>query len=206
MRIFSILCLCLLAVWQSEATFDLVGKGLYYIGNEDGTLRNCDWFLSRRDCWKHNSQLVSVETIEELKALEDYALSKGFADGSTFATSGHSFDSEMPYSWEGVKQPLTFTRWMPGTEKPLSKSYLSLVLSNSTLYMRRSFGYDNYYICEYQPALLRLWLSMSTTNWMVLAGSVLISIRCMIFLCSRKTRAKAKVSNKEKLISTADSV
>ncbi|SPP85508.1 uncharacterized protein LOC117587968 [Drosophila guanche] len=197
MRIFAILCISLC---QSAASLDRVGKGFYYIGNEDSSLKYCDWFHSRSDCWQHNSQLVSVETLEELKALEEYVSSKDFADGSTFATSGHSFDADMPYSWEGVKQPLTFTRWMPGEEKPLFKSYLSLVLSNSSLYMRQTFGYDNYYICEYQTPLLSIWLSLNKVNLVVLLCLILILIYLLIFGKRRKTGSSAKAVDKEKLI------
>ncbi|XP_034666619.1 uncharacterized protein LOC117900376 [Drosophila subobscura] len=203
MRIFAILCISLC---QSAASLDRVGKGYYFIGNEDSSLKYCDWFLSRGDCWEHSSQLVSVETIEELKALEEYVSSKDFDDGSTFATSGHSFDADMPYSWEGVKQPLSFTRWMPGEEKPLFKSYLSLVLSNSSLYMRQTFGYDNYYICEYQAPLLTIWLSLNKLNLVVLLCLILILIRLLIFQDRGKTRASAKAVDKEKLIVESISV
>ncbi|XP_052850820.1 uncharacterized protein LOC128261264 isoform X1 [Drosophila gunungcola] len=145
---------------RSEPLFDRIGNGYYYIGNEKTAGHYFDWFIARQDCWRRTSTLVSVETREELRSLEQYIVSRGFPDGSTFATSGHSFNSAIPFSWEGVDEPLTFTNWLPGTRQEEVRSYLSLELANSSLYMRPAFGHDDYYICEYKLSIGVLWLSL----------------------------------------------
>ncbi|KAH8274061.1 hypothetical protein KR044_009427 [Drosophila immigrans] len=81
--------------------------------------------------------------------LEHYIRSKGYANGSIFATSGHSYDSEYPFKWEALDQVLTYKKWLSG-EEPLADCNLSLQLIDSELYMTRTWGYNQYYICEKQ--------------------------------------------------------
>ncbi|XP_017069869.2 uncharacterized protein LOC121529668 [Drosophila eugracilis] len=174
-RIF--IMLLLIAVCRSEDDFIRIGDGFYYIGNEKDTGHYFDWFVARQDCWRRVSTLVSVETSDELSQLEETIVSRGFPEGSTFATSGHNFESTYPYVWHEMNTPLNFTRWLPGTEPDVEKTYLSLVLVNSSLYMRRSSGIDDYYICEYNFTPWQYWVSFETQT-----RTVITLICCFLLL------------------------
>lgn len=141
-----------------------------------------DWFIARRDCWRNVSNLVSVETLEELTSLEDFIVSRGYPDGSTFATSAHNFYSDPPFSWEGAEEPVNFVRWAPGSEVRLDKSYLSLELTNNSLYMRRSYGHDDYYICEYRPSIGQYWISLDDMTRILLSALGCLAWFCFLIL------------------------
>ncbi|XP_017050548.1 uncharacterized protein LOC108094476 isoform X1 [Drosophila ficusphila] len=197
MRILFCLGILLIAGCRSETVFDRIGDGYYFIGNEKSATHFFDWFVARSDCWKRMANLVSVETKEELSLLERYIVSKGFPNGSTFATSGHSFKSAFPYSWEAVDSPLTFTRWLPGTEVQVERTYLSLQLANSSLYMRKSYGYDDYYICEYHFSPWQIWLSLeSSTRIIVFFGGFAVwTIALVLFILRKLHRSSSRQKN-----------
>ncbi|XP_044315903.1 uncharacterized protein LOC123037749 [Drosophila rhopaloa] len=176
---------CLLAFCRSEPVFDRIGDGYYYIGSEKTAGHYFDWFIARQHCRRNVSTLVSVETRDELVNLEQYIVSKGFPDGSTFATSGNSFNSPTPYSWEATDEPLAFTNWLPGTEKLPERSYLSLKLTNSSLYMIPTYGLDDYYICEYHFSIWQLWLSLDSPNRDILIVIVFFVWFCLLILYLR---------------------
>ncbi|XP_016963103.1 uncharacterized protein LOC108033328 [Drosophila biarmipes] len=173
-----------IAVCKCEDLFDRIGDGHYFIGNEKTAGHYFDWFVARRDCWDRISTLLSVENAEELGNLQQYILSRGFPDGSTFATSGSSFKGKTHYSWEAVDEPLTFAHWLPGSEAEIdgtgtgTGTFLSLQLANSSLYMRPSYGQDDYYICEYKFSLRQLALSLETQAW-----SCLFVLGVLLWLC-----------------------
>ncbi|KAH8281534.1 hypothetical protein KR054_001250 [Drosophila jambulina] len=169
----------LVAGCQSHSAFEQIGDGYYYIGSEKATGHYFDWFFARRDCWRNVSNLVSVETSEELTALEDYIVSRGYPDGSTFATSGHNFYSDPPFTWEGAHSPVNFVRWPPGSEVSVEKTYLCLQLTNNSLYMRPSYGMDDYYICEYQLSMNQLWLYLDPSTRIAL----ILILGCIACLC-----------------------
>jgi len=148
------------------------------------------------------STLLSVETAKELRNLEQYILSRGFPDGSTFATSGSNFKSKIHYSWEGVDEPLTFTHWLPGTEEEFdgTGTFLSLQLANSSLYMRPSYGQDDYYICEYKLSLQQIWLFLETESWIhVLVLGVLLWLCYFIFLLRWKAKRNSSQHAEDKI-------
>ncbi|KAH8357912.1 hypothetical protein KR200_011943 [Drosophila serrata] len=168
------------------------------------TERYFDWFLARRDCWRNVSNLVSVETSEELTALEDYIVSRGYPDGSTFATSGHNFNSDPPYSWEASENPVNFVRWAPGSEVILEKTYLCLQLSNKSLYMRQSYGLDDYFICEYRFSVNQLWLYLDPRSRIaiVLVFGCLSCLALLILLprCMSRRKSNQRLDATERLI------
>ncbi|XP_017033704.1 uncharacterized protein [Drosophila kikkawai] len=194
----------LIAGCQSHSVFEKIGDGYYFIGSEKTADHYFDWFIARRACWRNVSNLVSVETSEELTALEDYIVSRGYPDGSTFATSGHNFYSQPPFSWEGSNKPVNFARWAPNSKVFVEKSYLSLELINSSLYMRRSYGLDDYFICEYRLSANQLWLYLDPTTriGIVLVIGCLASLGLLILLHRWMPRRKPVQSpdDKESLI------
>ncbi|KAH8412847.1 hypothetical protein KR009_006277, partial [Drosophila setifemur] len=109
-----------------------------------------------------------------MEDLESYIAAKGFPNGSTFATSGNNFNGGDGYHWAGGwgENPLTFIRWLPGVEKPLDDSFLSLQLVNSSLYMVQSEGLDDYYICEYKPTLRQFYLKRQTLSLIILMVAI----------------------------------
>lgn len=202
-----------------DSVFDRIGNGYYFIESEHLVSETkfmkmkkkkffiaqnehyFDWFFAWRDCWRHVSNLVSIETVEELKDLEQYVLSKGYAEGTTFATSGHSFRTAPDFWWDGADEAVTLNRWLPGKQKPSKKSYLSLQLINSTLYMLESFGQDDYFICEYTFSAPRVWMSLNeSTRIIVLLALMLISV-CMLYNIVRtKKHSEGGRNDEEKLI------
>ncbi|KAH8377661.1 hypothetical protein KR093_006543 [Drosophila rubida] len=73
--------------------------------------------------------------------LQQYILSKQYANGSVFSTSGSSYYSDNPFKWEALDEGLNYTKWLPG-EAPPPACNLGLQLVNSELYMIRTWGYD----------------------------------------------------------------
>ncbi|KPU73221.1 uncharacterized protein Dana_GF26270 [Drosophila ananassae] len=193
-------CLC-------DSVFDRIGDGYYFIESENLSEHYYDWFFARLDCWRHTSNLVSVETVEELKDLEQYVLSKGYDEGTTFATSGHSFRTAPDFWWDGVDKAVTFDRWLPGKPKPSKKSYLSLRLINSTLYMQESFGQDDYFICEYKFSAPMVWRSLNqNTRLIVLVILWLISIFILYkIIVNKKHSSREKENDEENLIKPTQS-
>ncbi|KRF98238.1 uncharacterized protein Dwil_GK28181 [Drosophila willistoni] len=187
--------------------FDKVGLNSYYIGDADMDNRYFDWFMARSECRAHNSQLVSIETAEEMSHLQDYIVSKGYANGSTFATSGNSFESENPYSWDSSGKTLEFTKWLPSEKLPIDKSYLSLVLIDSEIYMIRSEGYDDNYICESMTIWerIRFEIKRQFSAEVAIALILLFICYCFLFYAIHKRRSASyefyKVSYKNRVFS-----
>lgn len=119
--------------------------------------------------------------------LQSYILSKGYANGSTFSTSGHSFDSENPFKWEALDQTLTYTKWLPA-EAPLDDSNLSLQLIDSELYMVRSWGYDQFYICEYTTVWRRIQMFFHQFKYHFLIFTLILGI--MFLMTPHKEKSK----------------
>ncbi|KAH8324257.1 hypothetical protein KR074_002666 [Drosophila pseudoananassae] len=184
-----------------DSVFDRIGNGFYFIESEHIDEHYFDWFFARQDCWRHTSNLVSVETVEELKDLEKYVLSKGYSEGTTFATSGHSFRTAPDYWWDGSDEAVTFDRWAPGTQKPTRKSYLSLQLINSTLYMLESLGQADYYICEYKFSAPRVWMSLNENTRIIVLVALLLLCLCILCNLVGTTKPRSgKLDDEEKLI------
>nr|XP_043069839.1 uncharacterized protein LOC122320924 [Drosophila bipectinata] len=184
-----------------DSVFDRIGNGYYFIESEHIDEHYFDWFFARQDCWRHTSNLVSVETVEELKDLEKYVLSKGYSEGTTFATSGHSFRTAPDFWWDGSDEAVTFDLWVPGTQKPTRKSYLSLQLINSTLYMQESLGQADYYICEYKFSATRVWMSLNeNTRTIVLMALMLLWVFILCYLIGTTKPRREKLDDQEKLI------
>lgn len=116
-----------------------------------------DWFEQSQSCSDNNGELVYGLTAEKMANLEKYILAKGYANGSVFATSGHSYNSISAFHWSTLGQPLTYNKWLPGHEPP-KECNLSLQLIDGELYMIRTWDYDRYYICEYRTYWRVLWI------------------------------------------------
>ncbi|KAH8403334.1 hypothetical protein KR222_010936 [Zaprionus bogoriensis] len=69
-----------------------------------------------------------------MRNLQNYILSKGYANGSIFGTSAHSYNSEGRFKWEVFDEPVAFFNWLSG-EAPAPDCNLSLQLIDSQLYM-----------------------------------------------------------------------
>ncbi|KAL7739884.1 hypothetical protein ACLKA6_003372 [Drosophila palustris] len=139
--------LTLMHFCQCSYDYDRVGETYYFIGTGYSDKNIFDWFDARQSCRENDGELVSVVTPDQMLQLQNYILAGGYANGSTFGTSGHSYDSEHPFKWEALDQRLIYTKWLQGEEPPADCN-LSLQLVDSELYMIRSWGYDQFYICE----------------------------------------------------------
>ncbi|XP_034472394.1 uncharacterized protein LOC117780101 [Drosophila innubila] len=188
--------ICLLTVMQvcqCSFMYDKVGETSYFIAVGFSDEHIFDWFDARKSCRENDGELVSVVTSDQMLQLQDYILSKGYANGSTFGTSGHSYDSENPFKWEALDQRLTYTKWLPG-EAPPADCNLSLQLIDSELYMIRSWGYDPYYICEYTTPWRRMQTYFHQWKFHILVLSLLLAI---VFISSHKTKTKDISNNRQ---------
>lgn len=163
---------------------------MYYLYNQSSTY--FDWFDARQSCWENHGELVYGLTVDRISDLELYIRDKGFANGSIFSTSGHSFDSDPPFHWATLSQPVTYDKWLPGHEPP-QPCYLSLQLVDGELYMIRSWGYDQYYICEYRGFLRRLWIFINRP----IVFALLMALLCVVILLisSKGKHLKSNVDN-----------
>ncbi|EDW57729.1 uncharacterized protein [Drosophila virilis] len=177
---------------QCGYTYEKIGDSHYFIGKGNSDEQIFDWFDARRSCRAQGGQLVSVQTAKQLIELEHYILAQGYANGSMFSTSGHSFESEYPFKWSALGKSLTYTKWLPGEGPPLN-SFLSLQLVNSELFMVTSWGFDQFYICEYET--ISVWL---VTNLYNPFYSILV-ILILVFLYTLIKRKRA-VPEEEQLL------
>ncbi|XP_017841455.2 uncharacterized protein LOC108599175 isoform X1 [Drosophila busckii] len=180
---------------QCSYVYEKIGDGYYFIanGNENDTdVIYFDWFEARESCRSHSGQLLSVESAQQLLDLQNYIVAAGYANGSTFFTSGHSFFSNSPFTWDALQQRVTYTKWLAG-EAPPRKSYLGLQLINSELFMRCSNGADQYYICQYEPICRRLLVNLRKLDLtlMVSVFATLIVLYAILWLVKRHKQNQA---------------
>ncbi|XP_064547632.1 uncharacterized protein LOC135434841 [Drosophila montana] len=169
---------------QCSITFDKVGDSHYFIGKGNSDDQIFDWYDARRSCQAQGGQLVSVQTAKQMIELESYIMGRGYPNGSLFSTSGHSFESEYPFKWSALGKSLTYTKWLPNEGPPLN-SFLSLQLVNSELFMVTSWGFDQFYICEYET--MGVWLVTNLYNpfYLILVSLILV----FLLLTIKKKRA-----------------
>ncbi|TDG43368.1 hypothetical protein AWZ03_010236 [Drosophila navojoa] len=129
-----ILCTRSLVECVSLHAFDEVGEFAYYIGKENNASVIFDWFDARHECRSNGGQLVSVVSETQMNDLQEYIIDRGYANGSKFYTSGHSFLSPDPFKWDALQESVDYSKWLPG-DGPKDRSFLSLQLINSELFM-----------------------------------------------------------------------
>ncbi|XP_030561982.1 uncharacterized protein LOC115763520 [Drosophila novamexicana] len=169
---------------QCTYTYEKIGDSRYFIGKGNSDEQIFDWFDARHSCRAQGGQLVSVQTAKQLIELEHYILAQGYPNGSMFSTSGHSFESEYPFKWSALGKSVTYTKWLPGEGPPLN-SFLSLQLVNSELFMVTSWGFDQFYICEYET--IGVWLVTNLYNPFYLILVILILV--FLYTLIKKKRA-----------------
>lgn len=188
---------------QCTYTYEKIGDSRYFIGKGNSVShvyrsrsqladwcllfqdeQIFDWFDARHSCRAQGGQLVSVQTAKQLIELEHYILAQGYPNGSMFSTSGHSFESEYPFKWSALGKSVTYTKWLPGEGPPLN-SFLSLQLVNSELFMVTSWGFDQFYICEYET--IGVWLVTNLYNPFYLILVILILV--FLYTLIKKKRA-----------------
>ncbi|XP_032595264.1 uncharacterized protein LOC6566997 isoform X1 [Drosophila grimshawi] len=193
MSISAILLVCILQWLVNTAisreynyTYNRIGDGNYFVGLEHTDQEFFDWFDARQSCLDHNGQLVSVQTEAKMIELQDYLVAKGYANGSTFSTSGHNFNQENPFSWDALKQRFNYSKWLPN-EEPRLKGFVGLQLIGKELFMFRSWGYDQFYICEENSILQKLWLLLDSVYTLIFITFVLVLLIC--YKIRRETRS-----------------
>lgn len=76
-----------------------------------------NWFGATHFCRSINSNLASIETEEEMQAINEYFKAKGLIksgwlkSADVYWIGGNDLSNISSWSWIGTGKPLTFTRW-----------------------------------------------------------------------------------------------
>lgn len=149
----------------------------------------------------NHGELLYGLTEDKFNNLEQYILSKGFANGTKFSTSGHSYDSDSQFHWATLGQPITYSKWHFRYQPPM-ECYLSLQLIDGELYMIRSWGYDPYYICEYRGFWRGAWIFINC-RFVFIVSMILMCLVIFLISC-RKKKLMSNVDDQETGISKTE--
>ncbi|XP_011196509.1 C-type lectin 37Db-like [Zeugodacus cucurbitae] len=154
----SLLCLNILAIFtcscgstnaentESNCPFVKIGSKYYFI-NESLKM---SWFESSEYCRSIGGDLVNINSIEELLALQKYIL--GMNIQTQLWTDGNDLGREGRYMSLTTGRPLFFTKWKPNNpDNSNNEDCVEVRIENKTLVMNdHKCDMEFYAICQYR--------------------------------------------------------